>query len=299
MADNEYTPPVIPTAADVAGECPPAEPVTIDGDITIGDIDIEELDVTASAGYQIEYCTEDCSRVTVFYCKDENHAGGQGNDSDDGDLSITVAGWVDSAAPGVINTGEPPAPSPDGCVDCDTVQSCTPMAEPGVCIILPDGELPVGFDPQNPLSWGDLCALTVTAVRWYDCDQELVGTSYNVPGVEDTTGAVEVLCPCPDTGGDTGAADCEIDPSYAEGLIAQTAAGPIAETFVFAEDICRACILNQTCCPLTVALDGVGTWIVPAGASVDIAPSCPYFTELAVTGECEKPGSITINGSRN
>ena len=108
-------------------------------EVTVGDIDIEELDVTASGLAEITLCDVDCNTFSVLFCKDENHAGGQGNDTDDGDIVIDIIGWVDHADPTGVN---PPDTLPAG------LGACTACPTPGVSsVCLCDDD---DSDPTTP-----------------------------------------------------------------------------------------------------------------------------------------------------
>lgn len=83
--------------------------------ITVEDINIEELDVSASGLTSVRRCTEDCEPIDLVISSDENHDGGQGKDSDDGNLNVNVVGWVDAA--GTYTPGTPTMTLAD-CATC-------------------------------------------------------------------------------------------------------------------------------------------------------------------------------------
>ena len=134
-----------------------------DLEVDIGDINIEELDVSASGLVGVERCTTDCQRVTLLFCKDENHAGGQGTDTDDGDINIAYQGYVSSTG---LQVGVFPANLTDcsncpqevsfttwslecGCVDCKPVCWVQGIDSDGN-LVYPDGaECPVYLDPAG------------------------------------------------------------------------------------------------------------------------------------------------------
>ncbi len=109
-----------------AAICECLENLTVD----IGNIAIDEIDVTASGLTSVTRCTVDCEPIDILFCKDENHAGGQGVDTDDGVFALEVLGWVDSA--GVFTPGAPTVPL-QSCTNCaaatvDTVCMLAPAA---------------------------------------------------------------------------------------------------------------------------------------------------------------------------
>lgn len=75
-----------------------------DLNVDVDSINIDELDVTASGLTSVRRCIED-GEIDLIICKDEDHAGGQGDDTDTGDDSIRVVGYV--GADGVFVAGAP------------------------------------------------------------------------------------------------------------------------------------------------------------------------------------------------
>lgn len=134
--------PGVPPAGSTYGACP----------ITVDEINIDEIDVTASGGYQRDFCTAD-GVVTVFYCKDESHVDGHGDDTDSGVLDVTIAGWVGPLDP----TPQPPETLPAVL----PMEDCTACADAAFFSTTADAIAQTGVTTLSIVN-STCCELTVT-----------------------------------------------------------------------------------------------------------------------------------------
>ena len=159
-----------------AAICECLENLTVD----IGNIDIEELDVTASGLTSVTRCTVDCEPIDILFCKDENHAGGQGVDTDDGVFALEVLGWVDSA--GVFTPGAPTVPL-QSCSECPEASNETKTFER--CVVAIGNSVGGGYvdgDQGSVVNCVQIApdgtATTVSEFLWIN------GTALQIPAFE-------------------------------------------------------------------------------------------------------------------
>lgn len=124
-------------------------------EVNIEAINIDELDTTAGGPIERRFCDTDGRPFTVFALLDENHSGGQGDTTDDGDAVAAVpAGWQYDDDPSPLITAAPP-PTSGPC-------GATPVG-PGLCVLLNDGTVTTGFGSET--GWVALEATTGSYVR--------------------------------------------------------------------------------------------------------------------------------------
>lgn len=110
----DITPPTAP---------PPKPPLQV----TIDDINIDELDVTASGLVAVRRCDTDGNPVDILVCKDENHADGHGDTTDTGTFETMIIGWMSADDATIQPAGTLPTlgPCPSEIATVKLLDECT------------------------------------------------------------------------------------------------------------------------------------------------------------------------------